>query len=119
MVKIVNDVKLVSEPVIEEAPVEEAVLVSLDEAVLVPEAPAEEPVLTPKEEKKVEKFVKASIATAKTVDPDSRWRVKYTEATSLHIGDGVFIRFVDGHAAVRGSELEAAQAAGAEIVEKL
>lgn len=120
MAKIVNDLKLVSEPVADEALVEEAaVIVSLDEAVIVPEAPDEEPVLTPKEEKKVEKFVKASIATAKNVDPDSRWRVRYTEATSLHIGDGVFLRFVDGHAAVRGSQLEAAQAAGAEIVEKL
>ena len=123
MAKNIEEVKTAPAPVVEEALVEEAVLVPLEEAVVVPEAPVETPVvtpvLTPKEEKKVEKFVKASIASAKNVDPDSRWRIKYSDATSLHIGDGVFVRFVDGYAAVRGSQLEAAQAAGAEIVEKL
>jgi hypothetical protein len=107
-------------PVVEETIAEEAVTVPSDDAVFVPEPEVEAPVvLTPKEEKKVDKFVQASIDAAKKVDPDSRWRIKYTEATSLHIGDGVFVRFVDGYAAVRGSQLEAAKAAGAEIVEKL
>lgn len=119
MSKNISEFKSFQAALPEEDLAAEAVIVPLEDAVLVPEAPAAEIVLTEKEEKKVEKFVKASIASVKSVDPDSRWRVEYKDSTSLHIGGGVFIRFVDGYAAVRGSQLEAAEAAGAQVVEKL